>query len=117
MREVAVNDNHKRSVDRAIRFANDNTAALVTVDELSSAAGMSPFHFSRKFKAITGVSPHQYLIQKRIDQSKKLLAATGRPIAHIAIECGFSSQAHFSVAFKARVGSSPRVYRLQTRET
>lgn len=116
MRTEAVNDNHKRSIYRAIKFANDNAQAPVSVDELSSAAGMSAFHFSRKFKAITGMSPHQYLLQERIERSKKLLAASGRPIAHIAIECGFSSQAHFSVAFKARVGASPRIYRLQTRE-
>lgn len=113
---VAVNDNHKRSVNRAIQLANDNIRALVSVDDMSSAAGMSPFHFSRKFKAITGISPHQYLLQKRIEQSKKLLAATWRPIAQIAIDCGFSNQAHFSVMFKARVGASPRVYRLQTQE-
>lgn len=117
MQTEAVNDNHKRSIHRAIEFANDNAQGLITVDKLSSVAGMSAFHFARKFKAITGISPHQYLIQKRIEQSKKLLAATGRPIAHIAMECGFSSQAHFSVAFRARVGASPRAYRLQTRRT
>lgn len=116
MHRVAVNDNHKRSIDRAIKFANDNAQEAITVDEMSSAAGMSAFHFSRKFKAITGLSPHQYLLQRRIEQSKKLLAASGRPIAHIAIECGFASQSHFSVAFKARVGSSPRVYRLQAQQ-
>lgn len=112
----AVNDNHKRSIERAIKFANDNAPAVVTIDKLSSAAGMSAFHFSRKFKAITGVSPHQYLLLQRINQSKKLLAANDGPIAQIAIECGFSSQAHFSVAFKAQVGSSPRNYRNQTKE-
>ncbi len=107
----AVNDNHKRSIGRAIQCANDNVRAAVSVEEMSLAAGMSPFHFSRVFKTITGISPHQYLVQKRIEHSMKLLVASGRPIAHIALECGFSSQAHFSAMFRARVGFSPREFR------
>ena len=110
------NDNHRISVCRATTYINDNATEPISLAQLSQVAGMSAFHFSRKFKAITGVSPHQYILMKRIEQSKALLAASERPIAHIAIECGFSSQAHFSVAFKNRVGFSPRRYRDQERE-
>lgn len=109
------NDNHRRSVCKATTYINDNATEPISVEILSQVAGMSPFHFSRKFKAITGVSPHQYIMLKRIERSKALLAASERPIAHIAIECGFSSQAHFSVTFKNRVGLTPRRYRDQER--
>jgi AraC-like DNA-binding protein len=107
----SANDNHKRSIQRAILVANDN----VKISDMSSAAGMSAFHFSRKFKAITGLPPHQYLLQQRISQSKILLSASERSIACIAFDCGFSSQAHFSVAFKARVGISPGAYRAKAK--
>ncbi len=107
------NDNHKRSVCRATTYVNDNATEPITTRQLAQVAGMSAFHFSRKFKAITGVSPHQYVLMRRIERSKAMLSASERPIAQIALECGFSSQAHFSVVFKSRVGASPRTYRLQ----
>lgn len=116
MRTESVNDNHKRSIYRAIKFANDNARVVLTNTDLSAAAGMSSFHFCRKFKAITGITPHQFIMQQRINQSKTLLSASECSIAHIAVECGFSSQSHFSVAFKTRVGASPRIYRIQTKE-
>jgi AraC family transcriptional regulator len=72
---------------------------------------MSQFHFSHLFKQSIGTSPHQYLIQQRIERAKQLLKQTDRSIIDIALECGFNSHSHLSKQFRQLAGMTPRAYR------
>lgn len=74
---------------------------------------MSPFHLAHVFKEAMGVAPHQYVIQRRVERAKQLLAATELPIAEIALAVGCASQSHFSALFHRATGITPQCYRLE----
>jgi AraC family transcriptional regulator len=84
-----------------------------TVNELASVACMSPAHFSRCFKAATGMAPHEYVSRHRLDLAKQLLLTSDRLLVDIAYATGFSSQANFNRAFRKAVGTTPGAYRAQ----
>ena len=83
----------------------------IKLADLAEVAGISQFHFSCLFKQSMGMTPHQYLIQQRIEQAKQLLKGTKRAIAEIALECGFNSQSHFSKHVRDATGMTPNNYR------
>jgi AraC family transcriptional regulator len=83
----------------------------IKLSDLSEVAGMSQFHFSRMFKQSMGITPHQYLLQQRIEQAKQLLKGTKLAIAEIALQCGFNSQSHLSKHFREATGMTPSAYR------
>ncbi|MEM6432673.1 MAG: AraC family transcriptional regulator [Cyanobacteria bacterium P01_D01_bin.115] len=83
----------------------------IKLADLAEVAGISQFHFSRLFKQSTGMTPHQYLTQQRIEQAKQLLKGTKGAISEIALQCGFNSQSHFSKHFKDAIGMTPNNYR------
>ena len=102
--------------DRRLRRVLDFMAAHleedIGLDELASAACLSPFHFSRLFRNRTGVPPCRYLSQLRLDLAKSLLAAGEQPLSEIALRCGFSSQCSFNKAFLKSAGMTPGAFRI-----
>lgn len=85
----------------------------LTLTELADVVAMSPHHFARVFKQATGISPHQYILQIRIEQAKTLLLRQDVSLARIASELGFVDQSHFTRAFKLRVGITPSAFLLR----
>jgi AraC-like DNA-binding protein len=81
---------------------------------LSSRAGMSRYHFLRRFRAAFHETPHQYLIRRRIERAKELLALTEMPVTDICLEVGFESLGSFSTAFHRIVGWPPSAYRARS---
>lgn len=100
-----------RRLRRAIEFMHDNFGRELAVEEIASAAYLSEYHFARLFKQITGVTPHVYLANIRLERARKLLAETTLPISEIASAVGHQSQSHFTKMFKSVTGVTPRVYR------
>ncbi len=86
------------------------------LDALASVARLSPFHFCRVFKQSTGMTPHRYVIERRIARARELLATGGLPIEAVAMACGFASQKHFTTSFTRMVGVSPGRFRRATRQ-
>ena len=82
---------------------------------LAEVAGLSSGHFNRAFKQSLGVSPHRYIIQKRVAAAIELLRETTRDLADIALEVGFADQSHFSRTFAAVTGETPRACRRRHR--
>jgi AraC family transcriptional regulator len=72
---------------------------------------MSYFHFSRTFKQSIGKSPNNYIVSRRIENAKRLLANSNSPIADIALQVGFASQSHFTTMFRRLTGRTPKVFR------
>jgi AraC-like DNA-binding protein len=100
----------ERSVVRAIRtYLEEHYTENVTLEDLSSLSGLSGYHLIRVFRADTGLPPHAYLEQIRVNRAR-LLLRTGAAIAEVALSTGFNDQSHFSRHFKKMTGVTPGQY-------
>ena len=77
---------------------------------LADIAGMSVYHFARRFRETVGLSPHAYVLSRRIARSRAVLSRGESSLAQVALACGFSSQAHFTTAFRRSLGVTPGEY-------
>ena len=68
---------------------------------------MSVFHFAKRFRETVGVSPHAYVLHRRVRRAGQMLRRDRSSLAEIAAACGFASQAHFTTAFRRDVGITP----------
>lgn len=93
------------------RYIDANYKQGITLDMLSEISHMSKYYLIHSFQNFTGLSPINYLISKRIDESKALLEIADYSISQISEMIGFSSPSYFSQAFKKLVGVSPISYR------
>jgi AraC family transcriptional regulator len=100
-----------RRLARVLAFIDAQLDHDLNLEELAREACLSPFHFARSFKAAMGVSPHRYLLQRRLDHAKAMLKAGAVPMTDIALTCGFSSPAHFASSFKRATGVTPSLFR------
>ncbi|GGF68249.1 AraC family transcriptional regulator [Azorhizobium oxalatiphilum] len=98
-------------IARAMAFIRDNLERDVSVSEAAAVACLSPFHFARMFKRVTGKTPHGFLSEERLSLSRRLLADPEISLVTVAHRTGFSSQAAFSTAFKRVMRCSPGSYR------
>jgi AraC family transcriptional regulator len=102
-------------VDRRIRLAVELMHAHMqrelSLEEIAASAHLSPFHFSRLFKKLTGATPHAYLASLRAARARDLLAETDLSVTEIGARVGYMSSSHFSKAFRQSAGISPRAYR------
>jgi AraC-like DNA-binding protein len=96
-------------VEAVRRHLRDHVADPVRLDDLARLAGRSRCHLLRMFQQATGLPPHAYQTQLRVEAAKGLLAA-GHAISHVAAETGFSDQSHFSRVFRDLTGATPRQY-------
>jgi AraC family transcriptional regulator len=92
-------------------FVEARLADDISVEQLAQVAQLSAAHFSRAFKEVTGQSPHQFVVARRLERARRMLADTQTPIANIAMECGFADQAHFSRQFSQVFSVSPSKFR------
>ena len=97
-------------LSRVTDYINDCLTQTIKVQDMAKLLGISRFHFSRLFKQTIGMSPHQYVMQQRIELAKQLLKQD-LAIADIALECGFNSHSHLGKYFRAMTGMIPKAYR------
>ncbi len=92
-------------------FIEANLAEAVSLGDLAQVAGLSRHYFARSFKATVGCPPHRYLMERRLERCKQLLRETSLPLAQVALEVGFASQAHMTATFRRFFDSTPGQYR------
>jgi AraC-like DNA-binding protein len=92
---------------RAVDYIEENCTRAIRLEELAELTGLSQSHFSHAFKASTGVPPHQWQTQARLERAKQLLLNSEMPLTTVAVETGFADQAHFTRVFRKNVGSAP----------
>ncbi len=92
---------------RAIDYIEENCLRSIRLEELASLTGLSQSYFSHAFKASTGLPPHQWQMNARIERAKQLMLKRNIPLTNIAAETGFSDQAHFTRVFRKTVGATP----------
>ncbi len=93
----------------AIAYINDNLEQNISLTEIATTVHMSPHYFATLFKQSTGVAPHQYLTQCRIERAKHYLAKN-LSITQVSQIVGYQSQSHFAKVFRKHVGITPKLY-------
>jgi AraC family transcriptional regulator len=96
---------------RVTQHIQENVQGDLRLSELSAVVHMSPYHFARLFKQSTGVPPHRFVLQRRIDEACVLLATQTAPIGEIARAVGFRTASHFTTTFRRVTGTTPSAYR------
>lgn len=100
-------------INRAIDHVVRDLARPSSLEVVAEAAGLSPFHFHRVFKAVVGETLQQFVKRQRLERALYLMShAPDRALTDIALDCGFSSSSDFSRAFKQRYGLPPSAYDL-----
>ena len=100
---------------RAIERLRSDSDADVSLGALASEAGLSRFHFCRAFKESTGLSPHAWLRQYRLEQAMNMLRDTDASIVMVAATLGYASQTAFAAAFRKLTGETPSEWRRRFR--
>ena len=96
---------------RAGEYVEEHLADDLSLAALAGAVGLSPWHFARLFRASTGLSPHQYVIRRRVERARLLLASTDRSLASIAQDVGFASGSHLATHVRRLLRVSPNSLR------
>ncbi len=99
----------KKAIEKACRYIEENFANGVSLDELAQHVAFSPYYFLRVFHAEVGMPPYQYLESIRVRHAQRLIES-GKPLAEVTIETGFSSQSHMTRHFKRIIGVTPGQY-------
>jgi transcriptional regulator of acetoin/glycerol metabolism len=103
------------ALKRVRSYIQDHLAERVSIEQLAAVAGLSVFHFARAFKQSQGMTPHEYLVERRVAHAHALLKETDTPLSKIAFVSGFADQSHLARHFKRRIGVSPRIFRQSER--
>ncbi|MBW4542492.1 MAG: AraC family transcriptional regulator [Myxacorys chilensis ATA2-1-KO14] len=101
----------RTQLQQAIDYIQTHLNRDLSLAELASVIGISPTYFASLFKQAMGISPHQYVIQQRVERAKLMLLRTDLAIADIAVQVGFSSQSHLTQQFKRVTGLTPKQVR------
>lgn len=88
-------------------FVKSHISEPMSLRVLADLVGLSPYHFLRSFKRSTGITPHQYVLEQRIEAAKQLLRSNNQSIAEVSATVGFAHQSHFARAFRKCVGAAP----------
>jgi AraC family transcriptional regulator len=102
---------------RVSEFIDRNLASPLPMDRLAAVVNLSRCHFCRAFKKCLGVSPHAYVMRRRVEKAQELMLGTDEPLVQIALACGMASQSHLCQIFRRVTGHSPSAWRRQYRAT
>jgi len=107
--KIPINNNGLPSnkLSHTIEFINDNIRKNLSLEDLSRVAGFSPSYFISLFKNATGLTPHQYIIKRRVENAKSQLLETRKSITEIALDAGFSDQSHLTRVMRKYTGFTP----------
>jgi AraC family transcriptional regulator len=87
----------------------DTLGSSLSIEALAAEAGLSPAHFSREFRRLTGWTPHAFVMNRRLHRARAMVAR-GESVADTAFACGFSDQPHLARLFKATFGITPKAF-------
>jgi len=101
----------EKSLRRVLEYIQANLAGELHLQELAGVADLSTFHFAKLFKHSTGYSPHQYVLQRRLERAKALLRNPHISLSEVSLRAGFADQSHLSNVFRRFVGLTPAKFR------
>lgn len=101
----------RENINKVIDFIKENYIGEYSLEEMARLANISPYHFIRVFKAQTGKTPHEYLLEIKLENARELLKKSSLTITEISSLCGFNSLSHFTTLFRRKTGVTPSYYR------
>jgi AraC-like DNA-binding protein len=96
---------------RAMDYFDARLAEPVRLADVAAATGLTRMHFAAQFRAATGLSPHEFLLRRRVERAQEMLAETNMSVVDIALSVGFQTQSHFTTVFKRFAGQPPQTWR------
>lgn len=106
-RNLTARDN----INRAIAFLREQYNGNYSLEDVARVANLSPYHFTRLFKAQTGKTPFEYLLDIKLEKAREMLQANRLTVTEVCFSCGFNNLSHFTTVFKRKTGMSPSGYR------
>jgi AraC family transcriptional regulator len=97
----------QKTLRLVLDYINDNLSSTLRLGELAAIAGVSPSHFGALFRRATGLAPHEYVIQRRVDRACELLRNRAMSIPEAAVAVGFYDQSHLTRHMRRVLGFSP----------
>jgi AraC-like DNA-binding protein len=96
---------------RVVEYVDSHLDETISLADMAAVAGLSRMYFAAQFRAATGIRPHEFLLRRRIDRAKQMLAETESTLVDVALSVGFQNQAHFTTVFRRFVGETPYRWR------
>jgi AraC-like DNA-binding protein len=100
---------------RLSEYIDKRLDSALSTTELAQAANLSVGYFCHAFKRSFGLSPHAYVMAKRVERAQKMILTTNEPLSQIAVSCGLADQSHLSRVFRRALGYSPSAWRRHCR--
>lgn len=100
-----------RKMSTVLEYIDAHLREELNLGELAALAALSKYHFLRSFKQECGMTPHQYILGRRLRAAALALRATNTPVSHIALDLGFGDLSTFNHAFRRVMGVAPTAYR------
>ncbi|WP_416067224.1 helix-turn-helix domain-containing protein [Rhizobium sp. ZK1] len=97
--------------NRVKKYIEENLSTAISLDELAGLVRLSTSYFSAAFKVSFDMSPHNYIISRRVEHAKHRMANSSDSLSEIALDCGLSDQAHLSRIFRKATGTTPSAWR------
>jgi AraC family transcriptional regulator len=98
----------QHKLNQLLDYIEAHLDCSLELEDLAQQVDMSQFYFSRLFKQSLGITPHQYVIQQRVERAKQLLHKGDLSLVEVSLECGFANQGHLNRHFKRLTGTTPK---------
>jgi transcriptional regulator GlxA family with amidase domain len=98
-------------INRVVGYIESNLGTGIQAKDLAALVSLSTSHFFRGFKASVGLTPFEYVSQRRVELALKLMRTTAEPLSQIAVQCGLCDQSHLCRLFRRLIGQTPDAWR------
>ncbi|RDJ05756.1 helix-turn-helix domain-containing protein [Rhizobium grahamii] len=98
-------------INRLKRFVDDRISRPISLEDLAALVRLSTSYFAASFKTSFGMTPHSYVVSRRVEHAKRRMLTSNASLCEIALDCGLADQSHLSRVFRRATGTTPSAWR------